>query len=70
MILIATIEKLGDDFPATGDYVPGEDGNLYRVLSVSTPAPHSVFAAAKLEKVSWDECPEGQEHQSEVLVDW
>ena len=60
-----TIEECGNGFPDPEDYVPGNDGNLYRVVSfcgriqtgARSGAPNYLHATVQL--VNWDDCDEG-----------
>jgi hypothetical protein len=48
-VINATISECSNGLPSSGDYVPGDDGNLYRVLAIVGQI-HTGNSAAKLEK--------------------
>ena len=69
----ATIHEAGNGLPVAGDYVPGNDGNLYLVLSVGrietgrSPGAGD-WCTAEVEDADWDDCDEGDEFPAEVRI--
>jgi hypothetical protein len=75
MLLDATIEERGNGLPDVGDYVPGDDGELYRVVSMSSrietgrcPGAGD-WVNAKVELADWDDCDEDDLHPSQCILD-
>jgi hypothetical protein len=70
----ATIEERGNGFPPVGSYVPGDDGNLYRVVSFHGPiqtgrgAGAANWVRATVEPADWEDCPEGEEFPAMAIV--
>ncbi len=69
----ATIDEMGNGFPEVGDYVPGSDGNLYRVktlgrIQTGRSPGASNWMPATVTRVDWDECEEGDEFPAKVQV--
>lgn len=71
----ATITERGNGLPDAGAYVPGTDGELYRVVRITSrihtgrsPGAgnyvHAVVAAA-----DWDDCSEDEEFPASVSLD-
>lgn len=66
----ATISEHGNGFPSVGDYVPGNDGELYLVEEVTSrihtaAAPGlSSWISARVSIASWDDCEEGDVFQA------
>jgi hypothetical protein len=61
-----TISERGNGLPSVGDYVPGDDGSLWRVASIvdriHTGQPGEAnYIHATVELASWDDCEEGDE---------
>jgi len=60
----ATIEERGNGFPDVGDYVPGDDGQLYRVVTLTrrietgTSSGAANWMGATVEEADWDDCAE------------
>ena len=70
----ATIEERGNGFPDVGDYVPGDDGGLYRVVSTdgriqTGPAGTANWIRASVESVEWDDCDEGDEFPAMAVLE-
>lgn len=72
MAQTAKIEERGNGFPSVGDYVSGEDGTLYRVLSagstIHTTGGRSNWITAQVEECDWSDCDEGDEFQASVEI--
>ena len=71
--LEATIEERGNGFPDVGDYVPGDDGELYRVVSTdgriqTGPAGAANWIRASVEAVEWDDCDEDAEFPAMAVL--
>lgn len=77
----ATIEargSSGNGLPDVGDYVRGDDGELYRVTSFTGSVETSTRASgggdwvrATVEPADWEDCPEAEEHPARaVLGEW
>lgn len=70
----AKISERGNGLPGVGDYVPGNDGELYIVESIDSPihtgGPGSgnyVYATVSL--ADWSDCEEDAVHSSSAVVD-
>lgn len=63
---MATIYERGNGFPDVGDYVPGSDGNLYKVVKLGrietgrSPGA-SNWMLAKVELAEWSDCEDEEE---------
>lgn len=73
-VVRATIEERGNGFPDVGDYVPGDDGELYRVVSTdgriqTGPAGASNWIRASVEAVEWDDCDEEAEFPAMAVLE-
>lgn len=60
MNIQATIHELGNGFPETGNYIPGNDGNLYRLVRTNGriftgSCGSGNYIHAELELADWDE---------------
>lgn len=71
--LSVTINERGNGLPGVGDYVPGDDGALYRVReimgSIRTGAPgESNYLYAIVEPAEWRDCPEGDEFPALAIL--
>jgi hypothetical protein len=69
----ATIYEAGNGLPDAGDYVPGDDGNLYRVVStdsrIQTGSPGvGNHVAATVELADWSDCDEDDQHPSRCVL--
>ena len=70
----ARIEECGNGLPDVGDYVPGTDGELYRVVTFRGPiqtgrSPGAGnWILAQVESVDWADCEEGAEHPSQAVI--
>lgn len=69
----ATIYERGNGFPDVGDYVPGDDGELYRIVSmdtnIRTGAPGvGNHLDVRVVRVDWDAIPEGDEFLAQAIV--
>lgn len=69
------IEERNAGFPDTGRYVPGDDGNLYEVVCITsrimTHDPLSGrpnYVKAQVNLADWDDCPEGEEFPGMVVI--
>lgn len=70
----ATIQERGNGFPSAGDYVPGDDGNLYLIVSTGgNICTHGPGVANDIEAVvelaDWDDCDEDEEFPAMVITD-
>lgn len=71
----ATIQERGNGFPSTGDYVPGDDGNLYEVISIGPRimtggySGASNYVHATVEVSDWEEVEEGEEFPALAVLD-
>jgi hypothetical protein len=73
MMIKCTIQERGNGLPSVDDYVPGDDGNLYRVTAVTgriqtgqPGIPHSVPAEVVL--VDWLDCDEEDEYPAMAII--
>lgn len=63
-VMLAEIGERGNGFPDAGDYVPGDDGELYRIVelascAISTHGPgRANTICAFVESAGWDDCEE------------
>lgn len=69
----ATITEHGNGFPEVGDYVPGDDGELYRIVAfqsrISTQsAGQGNTIQAELELADWDDCDEDDVHSASATL--
>lgn len=67
----ATIQERGNGFPSVGDYAPGDDGNLYRIVALSgriQTAQSSNYIYAEVESADWLDCPEEDEFPALVVL--
>jgi hypothetical protein len=70
----ATIHECGNGFPDAGDYVAGDDGELYRVVELVGPihtgprqgAANYVYAV--LEQADWSDTEADNLHESRAIV--
>ncbi len=72
--MIARITERGNGLVDVGDYVPGNDGELYRVLALSgaiqTGGPGGGnWIRATVELADWSDCAEGEESTCLATVD-
>ena len=71
----ATIEERGNGLPDAGDYVPGDDGQLYRVVSTDGSvqtgrAPgRPNWIRATVAPADWSDCEEDAEFPAMVVAD-
>lgn len=71
----ATIEERGNGFPDVGDYVPGDDGNLYKVVTMHSQiitgngSGTGSYIHATVELADWSDCEEGDEHPSCAVLE-
>lgn len=70
----ATIHERGNGFPHPGDYVPGDDGELYRLIAYDGPihtgsAGEANYVYADVELVDWSDCPDGDEYEALVSLE-
>ncbi len=72
--ITATISERGNGLPDAGDYVPGDDGELYEVVSVDnniqtgrSPGEGN-WIHAHVRLVDWSDCAEGSEFQALAIV--
>ena len=69
-----TIEERGNGLPDVGDYVPGDDGNLWRIVSLigsiqtGRYAGASNWVRATAEMVGWDDCEEENQFAAMVIA--
>lgn len=55
---IATIHERGNGFPDSGDYVPGDDGELYRIKALNGvihTSGNANYIFADVELASWSD---------------
>jgi hypothetical protein len=70
----ATISERGNGFPGKGDYVPGDDGSLYLVVSTNgriqtgNRSGASNYIHATVELADWSDCEEGEEFPAMVVL--
>ena len=69
----ATITERGNGFPAAGDYVPGDDGELYRVVGIGSRiqtgrAGQGNWVTAEVELASWSDCDEDEVCEALVVT--
>lgn len=64
----ATISERGNGFPSAGDYVPGDDGELYQVLSIGSRihtepggSGGANWVTAQVELADWSDCDNSAE---------
>lgn len=70
----ATIQERGNGLPTAGDYVAGDDGSLYRVVSTrgqiqtgrSPGASNWILATVEL--ADWADCNEDEEFPALVVL--
>lgn len=66
----ARIIEDGNGFPDVGDYVPGDDGQLYRVVStgsnIHTTGERANWITAQVEEADWDDCSASMQFQASV----
>lgn len=71
----ATIEERGNGLPDVGDYVPGSDGELYRIVTRGRIQTGEVGSGranrmrATVELASWDDVESGVEFAASAVVD-
>lgn len=68
--IAATIHERGNGFPGAGDYVPGDDGELYQIVSTSGRiSTHGCGAAntieAEVELADWDDVKDTDDGQDD-----
>jgi len=73
MAQMVTIQERGNGFPDAGSYVPGDDGSLYRVVSIEGRIHTANNGAANwirssVEQVEWDDCDEADEFPAMVIT--
>jgi hypothetical protein len=70
----ATLNERGNGLPDAGDYVPGDDGQLYRVVETAStihagsPGAGN-YVYARVELADWSDCEEGEEHSALAIVE-
>lgn len=71
--MIATICEDGNGrYPVAGDYLTGDDGELYRVVDmgprivIGQPGTPNHIPGCAVELVDWSDCPEGSESRCRV----
>lgn len=63
----ATMVEQGNGFADAGDYAPGDDGQLYRIISVGSrietgaPGEGNRIEGCGVELADWADCAEGDE---------
>jgi hypothetical protein len=67
------IRERGNGYPSPGAYVPGDDGHLYRVVSVcniciENDRRKDNYIHADVELVAWAECAECDQFRAIVEV--
>jgi hypothetical protein len=70
-----TIEERGNGFPDVGAYVPGDDGELYRVTALigriqtgGSGTGRSNWIHAKAVLANWSDCSEEDEFPAQLVV--
>lgn len=71
--MIATLNERGNGLPDAGEYVPGDDGQLYRVVDtfgpIHTGSPGGGnYVYAHVELADWSDCAEGEESSALAIV--
>lgn len=73
--LEATITEMGNGLPTVGDYVPGDDGGLYRVVALEGPihtggaAGAANYRHATVEPADWSDVEEDEAFPARATVD-
>jgi len=73
-VVEATIEERGNGLPDVGDYVPGDDGGLYIVVTLDGPihtgsAPGAAnYVHATVEPADWSDCDEDAEFPALAIL--
>lgn len=71
----ATITERGNGLPDVGDYVPGDDGQLYRVVAIDSNIQtgrrpgEGNWTRARVELADWSDCEESEEHSASCTLD-
>ena len=72
----ATIQERGNGFPGVGDYVPGDDGGLYVVVTLDGPIHTGAtgggegnYIHATVEPADWADCDEDAEFPALAVID-
>jgi hypothetical protein len=70
----ATITERGNGLPDVGDYVPGTDGELYRIVSMESAihtdgAGGGMWVRAQVDLADWADCAEEDEHTASCAVE-
>ncbi len=75
MAMQAIVTDRGNGLPDVGDYVPGDDGNLYRIESIrgrietGRHTGEGNWMRVNVAMVDWDSCEESEEFPAMVSVD-
>lgn len=71
----AVITERGNGFPEVGDYVPGDDGEIYEVVELtdriqtgSRPGEGN-WVRARVRLADWSDCEDGAEHSALCSVE-
>lgn len=69
----ATIEERGNGLPDVDSYVPGDDGNLYRITALDTTIHTGSggggdWIRASVELADWASCPEDEVSSCAAIV--
>lgn len=70
----AIISETGNGFPYIGSYVPGDDGNLYRVVKTTPrfiytgPSGEGDFMHGKVREASWDDISSSDVFPAQVRI--
>lgn len=72
--MIARITERGNGLVDAGDYVPGSDGELYRVVALRGPIQTGGpgcgnWIRATVELVDWEDCAEGEESTCQAIIE-
>lgn len=71
---VATIYERGNGFPDVGDYVPGDDGNLYLVTAMGPriltggPGVSNHIPYCEVDLADWSDCEEGDEFSAQAVL--
>lgn len=63
----ATIHERGNGLPTADFYVPGNDGELYRIVSIDGRSANYVRATVEL--ADWSDCAEEDVFPASAVID-
>lgn len=72
--IAATIHERGNGLPEAGDYVPGDDGELYEVVTIdgriqTGGSGRGNWVDATVRPADWDDCDEDDVFPAQAVVD-